>query len=78
MFGQIVSVREKTLGNTNLIASKHILKRIENVSLAVDKKVAQNALLKLISVPFRCSRGKNVVIFCVLSCNIYHLCYKFA
>ena len=45
IFGQIVSVRFKTLGNTNMVASR-LIKR-EKGSLPVDVRRSKTSLLKL-------------------------------
>ena len=45
IFGQIVSVRIKTLGNTNMVASR-LIKR-EKGSLPVDVRRSKTSLLKL-------------------------------
>ena len=45
IFQQIVSVREKTLKNTNLVKSRHIIR--ENPSLPVDLCCSKTSLLKL-------------------------------
>ena len=45
MFGQIVSIRMKTIGNTNMVASR-LIKR-EKGSLPVDVCRSKTALLKL-------------------------------
>ena len=45
MFGQIVSIRMKTIGNTNMVASR-LIKR-EKGSLLVDVCRSKTALLKL-------------------------------
>ena len=47
-FGQIVSIRVKTLSNTNLAASSHIIK--EKASLPVDVRRSKTLLLKLPTV----------------------------
>ena len=45
IFGQIVSIRIKTLSNTNLVASSHIIK--EKASLSVDVRRSEKPLLNL-------------------------------
>ena len=45
IFRQIVSIRVKTLSNTNLVASRQI--KIEKTSLRVDKRRTKMSLLKL-------------------------------
>ena len=42
IFGQIVSIRIKTLSNTNLVASSHIIK--EKASLPVDVRRSEKPL----------------------------------
>ena len=50
IFGQIVSIRVKTLGNTNLVASRHI--KGENASLLVDVRIAKSRSLLKLLIPF--------------------------
>ena len=45
MFGQIFSIRVKTLSNTNLLPSRHII--IEKGPLPVDARLSKTSLLKL-------------------------------
>ena len=45
IFGQIVSTRIKTLSNTNLVASSHIIK--EKASLPVDVRRSEKPLFNL-------------------------------
>ena len=51
IFGQIVSIRIKTLGNTNTVASR-LIKR-ENGSLPVDLCRSKTSLLKLPNIKLR-------------------------
>ena len=50
-FAQIVSIRVKTLSNTNLVASRQF--EMENGSLPVDVRGSKTALLKLLDISFR-------------------------
>ena len=45
IFGQIVSIRVKTLSNTNLVASRYIKR--EKASFPVDVRRSKTSLLKL-------------------------------
>ena len=60
IFGQIVSIRVRTLNNTNLVVSRHIKR--EKSSLPVEVRRSKASLLKL---PSNCYFGKNTVPFCV-------------
>ena len=45
IFGQIISMREKTLTNTNLVALRHFERK--NATLPVDVRLSNTSLLKL-------------------------------